>query len=506
VLPCIIPCRVFGIISTPNLIIPGIISVKQNHLFMFGLSLEMSVLLAICLIAAFAFEFINGFHDTANSVATIIYTKSMKPAQAVIWSGIWNFLGVYIGGIAVAMGIVNLLSNTVLLEQDVYQSIAMILSLVLTAIFWNLGTWYLGIPCSSSHTLIGSIFGVGIAYVLLPDTGAVILNWSKVKDVVLSLLISPIIGFGLAIAVMVMAKKYTNKKIKDLLFEEQPRKKGPPLWLRGFLILTSTLLSFSHGSNDGQKGVGLIMIILIALVPAKFALDNSKSMPNLSDRAILMEQVVLRVEASNNSIEDKMQCQLIKEKLADLNRHIAPAGSNDSIVSAANLAIRKDILTIKKEVNSLLEPKYDRFELIISKKDRQSLKSGVHYMTGYIEYSPIWVILMISIALGVGTMIGWKRIVITVGEKIGKEPLSYAQGASANLVAATTIGLSTMFGVPVSTTHVLSSGVAGSMVATKGIKNLRMKTVRGILIAWLITLPVTIIIAGLIFLFLRWLI
>ena len=463
------------------------------------------MLLIICLLAACVFEFINGFHDTANAVATVIYTKSLKPTYAVIWSGIWNFLGVYIGGIAVAMGIVNLLSNTVLIDQDAYHATAMILALVITAIIWNLGTWYLGLPCSSSHTLIGSIFGVGLAYILIPGSENIALNWNKVKDAGLSLLVSPIVGFGLAIGVMALTKKYTSKHLKDLLFEEQHKRKHPPFWVRAILILTSTILSFSHGSNDGQKGVGLIMIILIALVPAEFSIDSNKSLDKLSDRAIMMENTVSRVSSQNSEIEDKLSCQLIREKLVNINKNLYKTKLSEDFKKGVTLEIRKDIIAVSKEMESLLTPKYDRVELTISKEDKRSLKKGVTYLKSYIEYSPWWVILMISVSLGLGTMIGWKRIVVTVGERIGKQPLTYAQGASANLVASLTIGFSTMLGVPVSTTHVLSSGVAGSMVATKGIKNLRMKTVRNILIAWLITLPVTIVLSGAIFLLLRWL-
>ncbi len=245
------------------------------------------------------------------------------------------------------------------------------------------------------------------------------------------------------------------------------------------------------------------MIILIALVPAEFAIDSNKSLDKLSDMAIMMENTIMRVSSANSDIEDRLSCQLIKEKLSSINKNLYRSGTMEDRKNGITLEIRKDIITVSKEVESLLTPKYDRVELKISKEDRHSLNKGVAYLKSYIEYSPWWVILLISISLGLGTMIGWKRIVVTVGERIGKQPLNYAQGASANIVASFTIGLSTMLGVPVSTTHVLSSGVAGSMVATKGIKNLRMKTVRNILIAWLITLHFTIVLSGSIFLLLR---
>ena len=229
---------------------------------MFGLDLGLTILLIFCLLAACAFEFINGFHDTANAVATVIYTHSLKPNVAVIWSGIFNFFGVILGGIAVAMGIVNMLPLDALIDQNIYHGVAMILAIILTAIIWNLGTWYYGIPCSSSHTLIGSIFGVGLAYSLIPGVGHVALNWAKIGDMGLSLLISPIFGFGMAMLLMVIIRKFVHKK---KLFREPGEKKAPPFWIRGILILTSASVSFAHGSNDGQKGVGLIMIILILL-------------------------------------------------------------------------------------------------------------------------------------------------------------------------------------------------------------------------------------------------
>ena len=165
---------------------------------MFGLDPVFTILLLLCLGAALAFEFINGFHDTANAVATVIYTHSLKPSVAVIWSGLWNFIGVNIGGIAVAIGIINLLPLEMIVDQNLGHNLALILALILTAITWNLATWYIGIPCSSSHTLIGSIFGVALVFIMLPGNGGILLNWKKVADVGLSLLISPVIGFYFA--------------------------------------------------------------------------------------------------------------------------------------------------------------------------------------------------------------------------------------------------------------------------------------------------------------------
>jgi phosphate/sulfate permease len=468
---------------------------------MFGLSFDLTLLLILCLLTACAFEFINGFHDTANAVATVIYTKSLKPTYAVIWSGFWNFFGVYIGGIAVAMGIMNLLPAAALIDQNIYHSMAMIFALIITAIIWNLGTWYLGLPCSSSHTLIGSIFGVGIAYMLLPNVSEIALNWSKAKDVGLSLLISPIIGFGLTWGLMEMLRKYSKSNV---LFEENPKRKHPPFWVRNLLILTCTSVSFSHGSNDGQKGVGLIMIILIGLIPAKFAIDTSNSPDNLYEKFTTVGSIVSKIDSTNLSIEDKLSIRLIKDKIMHAETTLTGLKSFDSIKGKQNFELRKDIILITKESKKLFSHPQYQSAISLTNNDISKLNSNISSLKKYTEYAPWWVILMISLSLGVGTMIGWKRIVVTIGEKIGKTPLNYAQGASAELVAASTIQIASALGLPVSTTHVLSSGVAGAMVAQNGLKNLRKKTLRNILVAWLITLPVTILLSGGIFLFLRW--
>jgi PiT family inorganic phosphate transporter len=262
---------------------------------MFGLDPSIAFLLAICIAAALAFEFINGFHDTANAVATVIYTHSLKPHVAVVWSGLWNLIGVNIGGISVAIGIINLLPIDALTDNNIYHNLSMVMALIVTAIIWNIGTWYLGIPCSSSHTLIGSIFGVGIAYMLLPGSQDVALNWGKVKDVGLSLLISPVIGFMLAMLLLSLLRLVVkNKKI----FKEPPAKKPPPLWIRSILILTCTSVSFSHGSNDGQKGVGLLMIILIAIVPVRFALNHGKDPAGLRSSVNQMQFMLSKVDTS----------------------------------------------------------------------------------------------------------------------------------------------------------------------------------------------------------------
>jgi PiT family inorganic phosphate transporter len=468
--------------------------------YMFGLDLPLSLLLLSCILAALAFEFINGFHDTANAVATVIYTHSLKPRVAVIWSGIWNFIGVNVGGIAVAIGIINLLPIEALTDGNINHNLSMIMALIFTAIFWNLGTWYLGIPCSSSHTLIGSITGVGIAYMLLPGSHDILLNWGKIKDVGLSLLISPVFGFLFAMMLMYILTLVIRNKI---IFKEPPAKKPPPTWIRSVLILTCTFVSFSHGSNDGQKGVGLIMIILIAIVPVRFAMDHSRDPVRLRTGVSNMQKMLATVDSGELSSADYIEYGKIKQGLDSLELSLTGATSFKNISRLNSLNARRDILVVSKKSEAMMKRLTENPVASVNKQWIGDYRKEVKEMQAFTEYAPWWVILIISISLGLGTMVGWKRIVVTIGEKIGKSHLTYAQGASAELVAATTISVSSWLGLPVSTTHVLSSGVAGAMVSGNGLKNLQKKTVAAIGIAWVITLPVTILFSGMLFLLFR---
>ncbi len=467
---------------------------------MFDLELSYSILLIICLIAACAFEFVNGFHDTANAVATVIYTNSLKPWAAVIWSGIFNFLGVLLGGIGVAVGIINLLPVETLIDQNLAHSLSMIMALLISAITWNLLTWYFGIPCSSSHTLLGSILGVAIAYSLLPGVTEAPVNWEKASQTGMSLLISPMFGFSMTIILMFILKRVTKRtEYGDSLFKEPKKNAPPPTWIRGILILTCTSVSFSHGSNDGQKGVGLVMLILIGIVPAYFALDRDFTPATLTTPITRIEQILKSVDGTPLSDPDHKKLNTTIELNDNLKALVASTATVSSIAKEKRFEVRKDIMLIERNIKSLLK----KPELRMSEAERTILTDQTKSLRKMIDYSPTWVILMIAISLGVGTMIGWKRIVKTIGEKIGKEHLTYAQGASAELVAASTIGVSTYLGLPVSTTHVLSSGIAGSMVANKGIKNLQADTVRNILIAWFLTLPIVMLMAGALFLLFR---
>ncbi len=231
------------------------------------------VLLGIALFIALGFEFVNGFHDTANAVATVIYTHSLPPNFAVIWSGAFNFLGVLVSSGAVAFGIVSLLPVELILQVGSGAGFAMVFALLIAAILWNLGTWYFGLPSSSSHTLIGSIMGVGLMNQLMStSSGTSGVDWAQATKIGESLLFSPIVGFSFAAMLLLAAKALIPI---PALYKEPQGNKPPPLWIRGLLVLTCTGVSFAHGSNDGQKGMGLIMLILIGTVPTAYALNRA---------------------------------------------------------------------------------------------------------------------------------------------------------------------------------------------------------------------------------------
>lgn len=460
---------------------------------MFGLDPSLTFFLIFCIFVACAFEFVNGFHDTANAVATVIYTKTLKPTVAVIWSGFWNFIGVIKGGVDVAMGIVILLPLEALALQNPFFGVSMVLALLISAIIWNLATWYFGIPCSSSHTLIGSIIGVGLAFQLMPEnaTNAAV-NWSKAGEIGTSLLLSPLIGFGATIILMFLAERFINNKV---ILEEPKDNKKPPFWIKATLVGTCTAVSYAHGNNDGQKGVGLIMVILIAFVPFQFALNHAQDIRKTAIDVNDIKTIIFKIDTTQTSATTNIALAKVKSQLTNLNTMIENKNSIDEIIPKNQLITRNAFVNLSKSINKLTKT----YDLPLSKENKDVLKLKVKNMQKITDYTPIWVVVLISLSLGIGTMVGWKRIVVTIGEKIGKSHLTYAQGASSELVAATTIYGASMVGLPVSTTQVLTSAIAGSMVSKQGLKNLQGGTLKSIAIAWIATLPVCIMLSGTLF-------
>jgi PiT family inorganic phosphate transporter len=475
-------------------------------------------LLGLALLIALGFEFVNGFHDTANAVATVIYTHSMPPLVAVVWSGVFNFLGVLISTGAVAYGIVTLLPVELILNVGSGAGYAMIFSLLLAAIIWNLGTWWLGIPNSSSHALIGSIMGVGLANQLMAPAGQATsgVDWSQALKVGQALLFSPLVGFA-ASGLLLLAMKLLVRSKK--LYEAPKDDAPPPWWIRGVLILTCTGVSFAHGGNDGQKGMGLIMLILIGVAPTAYALN--RTMPDSSTAAFISSAgktqalfaahagatpAPVNIAAARATLDNALKTKQVETPQVyaalaavsgDIGQQVKDFGAIRKVPAAATQNLRNELYAAADGLGIIGKSKSSAF----NPAEKKTLSGFQKLAQNGTRFIPRWVKIAVAIALGLGTMVGWKRIVVTVGERIGKTHLTYAQGASAEIVAALTIGAAELYGLPVSTTHILSSGVAGTMAANGS--GLQWSTIRSIAMAWVLTLPAAIAIAGGLYFILR---
>ena len=471
------------------------------------------VLLGLALLVALGFEFVNGFHDTANAVATVIYTHSLDPQIAVVWSGFWNFAGVVTSTGAVAFGIVSLLPVELILQVGSGAGFAMVFALLVAAIMWNLGTWWLGLPASSSHTLIGSIIGVGIANQLMnARSGTSGVDWAQASKIGQSLLLSPVFGFALAATLFMLLKAVVKEK---KLYEAPEGTEPPPFWIRSLLILTCTGVSFFHGSNDGQKGMGLIMLILIGTVPTTYALNHAVTASQTQDFIAVSTQTadtLGKYIVASSAIGDPREdvTDYIRTKEFKPNTMLALRTLVNGI--GTEIAIFKDLKNVPQDrVRNFRNDMYLASEAIrlmqksgkpvFAAADVAVLKNYKSHVDHATRFIPLWVKVATALALGLGTMVGWKRIVVTVGEKIGKNHLTYGQGAAAEITAMATIGAADWFGLPVSTTHVLSSGIAGTMMANHS--GLQWGTVRNLLMAWVLTLPAAMMLSGFLFYFFR---
>ncbi len=471
------------------------------------------VLLGVALVTALGFEFVNGFHDTANAVATVIYTHALPAQTAVVWSGLCNLTGVLVSSGAVAFSIVSLLPVELILQVGSSAGFAMVFALLISAIMWNLGTWWMGLPASSSHTLIGSIVGVGIANALMRGVdGTSGVDWDQVTKIGYALLLSPVFGFVLSAVLLLVMKAVVRT---PSLYKAPEGRDPPPIWIRGLLILTCTLVSFFHGSNDGQKGMGLIMLILIGVVPTAYALNRAPPEGHAAEFIASAQAASKIVEAHGAgfsvigdprpAVTDYIHAHKISEgtypSLAVLVKEISQSVSEYGSVAKTPIDkvanVRNDMYLASEALRVIGKDKESELTAP-EKKQIGEFKKQLDFSTKFI---PIWVKVCVAIALGLGTMVGWKRIVVTVGEKIGKTHLTYGQGAAAELVAAATIGAADGFGLPVSTTHVLSSGVAGTMVANGS--GMQWSTVRNLAMAWVLTLPIAMTLSGALFFLFR---
>jgi inorganic phosphate transporter, PiT family len=463
------------------------------------------LLLGLALLIALGFEFVNGFHDTANAVATVIYTHSLEPHIAVVYSGILNFIGVLLSSGTVAFAIISLLPVELILKVSKGSGFAMVFALLVAAILWNLATWYRGLPASSSHTMIGSIIGVGIANQLMQgNSGTAGVDWEQVKKVFSALLISPLVGFFAAAAIFLLFKLVARD---PRLYKAPEGTAPPPLWIRLLLICTCGGVSYAHGSNDGQKGMGLIMLILVGTVPTAYALNHAVSSNQIEkflasstqmvetldkyvDKTAVMQDEETELEnfVSTKKYEPGVMLAL-RQMVVDIRNEVTLYGSLKGVPQEMQANVRNQMY-LTSEAMRLMGKNGPK----MSAADAMALASYKGQLDTSTKFIPTWVKVAVALALGLGTMIGWKRIVVTVGEKIGKTHLTYAQGASAELVAMATILAADRFGLPVSTTHVLSSGVAGTMMANKS--GLQMSTIRNIAAAWVFTLPAAALLSG----------
>jgi len=487
------------------------------HLFA-GLDFHTGLLLILALLFVLFYEAINGFHDTANAVATVIYTRAMRSQLAVMMAGVFNFLGVILGGLSVAYAIVHLLPTDLLLNVGSTHGLAMVFSMLLAAIIWNLGTWYLGLPASSSHTLIGAIIGVGLTNALMTHSSVVdALNIPKMIGIFLSLIISPIVGMVLAGTMIFVLRRCWNGTQKRQRIhltpaerEKKDGKKKPPFWTRIALILSAIGVSFSHGANDGQKGIGLIMLVLIGVAPAGFVLNMNATGYDITRT----RDAVSHLQQYYQQHADALPHVVTQTPLVPAPTDVAPSAvaefhcNNGHAMDAINRA--QELLTNLQSYNDLAPEQRSHMRRLLmcvadtadraakldetSAADKRFLGDLHSDLLQTVEYAPIWIIVAVALALALGTMIGWKRVATTIGEKIGKKGMTYAQGLSAQVTSAVSIGIASYTGMPVSTTHVLSSAVAGTMLVDGG--GVQSRTVKNIAMAWILTLPVCIVLSG----------
>jgi PiT family inorganic phosphate transporter/low-affinity inorganic phosphate transporter len=461
-------------------------------------------LLLLALGIALFYEMINGFHDTANAIAMVIYTNSLEAKYSVIMSGIMNFLGVAFGGIGVAYAVVHLLPLDIVVASNQSATLVMIFAVLVSAVIWNLGTWYVGIPSSSSHALIGSLVGVGAVFGVMQGFDlSHSLNWTAVYKVLTGLAVAPILGFAFAYFLMKLIRKFVRNPKFYKTPDSETKRKRPNFWMRMGIIATGAGVSFAHGANDGQKGMGLIMIILMGIIPAFYALDMSSQEYKIKQVHDSAANLAKFYAENNASLTQLIGDKQLKSALKTVNT-IAECNVNQVQETTADIAAKLNGIKSYREIsvndrwnihNAILcsDDFFSQAEKTYTKSDKDKsdyIASQRKTLVSATEYVPSWVILAVGLALSIGTMIGYKRIVTTIGEKIGSQPINYMQGTVAQAMAMITILAANFWHAPVSTTHVVSSSVAGSMVAEPN-GGIQKSTVKAILLSWIFTLPVT---------------
>jgi phosphate/sulfate permease len=448
---------------------------------------DLTSLTGIMLIVVFVLivlqEAINGFHDAANAIATVIYANALTPMQAVTLSAVFNFLGVLIGGTAVAFSLVYLLPENLVAGINTRGEAALFAAMIVSAVIWNFGTWWLGIPNSTTHAYIGSIIGAAMADAFVHGQAiAGQINWLQGEKIMIALIVSPIVGFLLGYLLL----KILRASVKDpaLYTPVEPNKK-PGKGIRSVLIAGAAGVSLMHGSNDGQKSIGLMMIVMFGLFPAVYGLDPNR----LTDQDYAaMKQVVTNVEGIGRVLNKSD----LTAAATNLNTHLVNDGHQAGGTDETAVATRAEILALHTSLTKALKDKQATQKL--NAEQLQQLEYAHALMREFVEHVPFWIILLSALALGGGTAIGYRRIVTTLGEKMGSSRMNPAQGTAAQISAVLSIGMADAGGLPVSTTHVLSSSVIGSVAATPH-QSINMHTLGRIALTWVTTLPGTVLLS-----------
>ncbi|CAL4325746.1 Low-affinity inorganic phosphate transporter 1 [Buchnera aphidicola (Eriosoma grossulariae)] len=469
--------------------------------------------LILSLIFVCVYEIVNGFHDIANSVITVIYTRSMSSNIAVIMASVFNFFGVILGGLSIAYTIVHLLPIEVLLNLSFFHRFLVIFFILLVVMLLNLFSWYYRLPSSSSHALIGSIIGIGFANSILFHCSLLnSINVIHIKNIFIVLICSPFFGFFIALFFVFLLRslkmilKYNNIINMDPVFYKNKfNKTRPPFLIQMTLILSAIGLSYAHGSNDGQKSIGLIMLILMSILPGYFVLNLNSAPVEIIHTQKSIKYFKEYYQLNNLHAMNSYSVSIKKHFYSKYSYYDDPFLSSMNYVNhimnnvsnyrqlgiTERIYIHRLLLLISNHINKKL------ILSNINQGDKIFLKKLQFNILKSTEYAPLWIIFMVAFFLSIGSIIGWRRISVTIGKKIGQKNMTYGQAISIQMTSSISIGLANYVGFPVSTTHISSSAVMGVMLISRG--GIQLKTVKNIFLAWVLTIPISIFLSGLLY-------
>lgn len=445
------------------------------------------IALVIIFILLLVQEACNGFHDVGGAIVAVIYSNALKPLQAVLMAASLNFIGVLVGGTAVAFSMVNLLPPGMVAGIDTLPEVSFFLALILSAVIWNLTTWYFGIPNSTTHTYIGAIMGVSFAHALVQNAGVLEgVNWHLGEHVMLALLLSPVLAFVLGLGVYALMKRLVRS---EALFKPHDPHGRPPGPVKGLLIAGSAGISLMHGTNDGQKSIGLMLLVLIGIGPALFGIDRQASPETLraAEQAIQSIEQVTRDAAAAMPADDPNRA-VVEDAMKRAGQAKTLFGNIASLNDMPDdqvRALRQELVFLKREASVL--SKRGAASGVITPAQATQLKQDKEALAPLLENVPFWLIVLSAACLGIGTAFGYRRIVRTLAEQMASEPMNAAHGTAAQLTTILSIGAADLTGMPVSTSQLNASGIAGAMKASGA--TLQGSTLQKIILTWLVTLP-----------------